>query len=204
MVLPSGVNNMRDAGIEHFWVLVDTSFPLDLSRNRLVSRALDIGATHVLFIDADNTFPPGMIKSLFEVDADISAALYFKKSPPFAPVASLFDVDDDPQLMSPISLPDPPGIVDCDVAGMGATLIRREVFERINKPWFAYDVYRGTGEMSVTEDVPFCKKAREAGLRIACDTRVVCGHLRWENVGASHWTTCRDEIAKEGKTENGQ
>ncbi len=191
MVMPSGAQSMKDAGVGKFRVLVDKSFPLDLSRNRLAARALEIGATHVLFIDADMTFEPDLVERLFKIGADVSAALYFKKSPPFVPVPSLLDHPDDPQLMRPIELPETAGVVDCHVVGMGATLIRREVFESINKPWFAYEVYERTGEMSVTEDVTFCRKAREAGFRIACDTRITCGHLRWETVGRAHFESCK-------------
>ena len=203
MVMPSGARAIEEAGVEKFWVLLDKSFPLDLSRNRLAARALDIGATHVLFLDADMTFPADLIGKLLKVGAPISAALYFKKSPPFAPVPSMLDVPNDPQLMRPIELPESPGIVDCDVVGMGATLISREVFEGIGKPWFAYEAYRRTGEMSVTEDVTFCVKARKAGFRIACDTGSICGHLRWETVGAAHWDAWREELEKGGHT-NGQ
>ena len=197
MVMPSGARAMEEAGVEKFWVLLDKSFPLDLSRNRLASRALDLGATHVLFLDADMTFPAGLVEKLLDVGAPVSAALYFKKAPPFTPVPSMLDVPEDPQLMRPITLPEPPGIVECDVVGMGATLIRREVFEKIEKPWFAYDIHRRSGEMSVTEDVTFCIKARAAGFRIACDTRITCGHLRWETVGPAHWEAWRTQLGKD-------
>jgi len=196
MVMPSGAHEMEEAGVGKFWLLVDKSFPLDVSRNRLVERALDLGATHVLFLDADMTFPPGMAPKLFDVGADISAALYFKKSPPHQPVASLFNHPTDEQLMNPIDLPEATGPVDCDVVGMGATLVRREVFESMDRPWFAYEVYRPTGEMSVTEDVIFCRKARDAGFRIACDTRIICGHIRTETVGPAHWETWKNEFQK--------
>jgi len=203
MVMPSGAKAIEEAGVENFWVLLDKSFPLDLSRNRLAARALDIGATQVLFLDADMTFPAGLVGKLLKIEAPVSAALYFKKSPPFAPVPSMLDVHNDPQLMRPIDLPESPGMVECDVVGMGATLINREVFERIEKPWFAYDIYRRTGEMSVTEDVTFCIKARRAGFRIVCDTGLICGHLRWDEVGAGHWEAWREQIEKGGQT-NGQ
>jgi len=204
MVMPSGAASIANAGVREFRVLVDRSFPLDLSRNRLAERALDIGATHVLFLDADNTFPEGTVRGLLETDRDIAAALYFKKAPPFPPVPSVFDVPDDPQLMRPIGLPEHPGVVDCDVVGMGATLVRREVFEGVDKPWFAYDVYEKTGETSVTEDVTFCIKAARAGFTIACDTRITCGHLRWETIGRAHWDAYRPTVAGQGSSENGK
>jgi len=197
MVMPANWRDMRSRGVESCRVLVDKSFPLDVSRNRLVTKALELGATHVLFLDADMTFPPDLAQSLLAAEVDICGALYFKRTPPFAPVPSHFAGGDDPQMLTPVRLPEKPGLVECDVLGMGATLIRRQVFDALDKPWFRYEAYRPTGEMIVTEDVPFCRDAGEAGFRVACDTRVVCGHLRREVVGPGHWRTWRKAVDAE-------
>ncbi len=197
MVMPANSRDMRRCGVDSYRVLVDKSFPLDLSRNRLVAKALELGATHVLFLDADMTFPAGLLQKLLENDADICGALYFKRTPPFAPTPSHFGAGGDPQMLSPVTLPDEPGIVECDVVGMGATLIRREVFEALEKPWFYYEPYRPTGEMIVTEDVPFCRNAKNAGFEIVCDTRITCGHLRWDTVGPEHWRAWRNAMNRE-------
>lgn len=197
MVMPANSRDMRASGVESYRVLVDKSFPLDVSRNRLVAKALEQGATHVLFLDADMTFPANLAQSLLAANADICGALYFKRTPPFQPVPSHFGAGADPQMLSPLRLPEKPGVVKCDVLGMGATLIRREVFEALEKPWFYYEAYRPTGEMIVTEDVPFCRNAGEAGFGLACDTRVVCGHLRWDAVGPGHRRTRQRAPEKE-------
>ncbi|HKU48487.1 MAG TPA: hypothetical protein VJP79_00930 [Nitrososphaera sp.] len=49
-------------------------------------------------------------------------------------------------------------------------LIKREVFEKVTKPWFEY-----TPE--VPEDHYFCEKARAAGFEIKVDTAIILDHI---------------------------
>ena len=48
-------------------------------------------------------------------------------------------------------------------------------FEKIDYPWFDYQVYEGY--KYYTEDVIFCKKAKELGYKIFIDTSIKCGHI---------------------------
>lgn len=196
---PSRLEAMARAGVTTLWHMVDGAFPLDLCRNRLVRRALEIGASHVLFLDADMTFPRELVTGLLAADSDVAGALYFKKTPPFQPVPARFNVRHDGQLMKPIRLPAKPSLVRCDVLGMGATMIKRRALEWVGHPWFAYDVYKRTGEREITEDVSFCRKIKTAGFDIVCDTRLVCGHVRSEIVGAEHWNAFRGKIERPRK-----
>lgn len=69
-------------------------------------------------------------------------------------------------------------LVECDGAGGGFTLIRAKVLEALISPlgperttWFAY-------VNDASEDLFFCKHAKEKGFRIAVDTAVQLGHIR--------------------------
>jgi GT2 family glycosyltransferase len=66
-------------------------------------------------------------------------------------------------------------LVSVDATGMHCILIRREVFEKIERPYFFYD--------STSEDMNFCKKAIKAGFEILVDTGITCGHLSAEPIG---------------------
>lgn len=86
-------------------------------------------------------------------------------------------------------------LVECDGVGGGFTLIRREVFEALvdkergieKTCFFAY-----TNDS--TEDLYFCKHAREAGFRIAVDTRVICRHIRHAYTGPEQYMRWRNGI----------
>jgi hypothetical protein len=63
--------------------------------------------------------------------------------------------------------------------GMGCALWRMEMFREIPPPWFVTlsDVVPDKGAVVMTQDLYFCKRAREAGKRFAVDCRVKVGHL---------------------------
>lgn len=62
---------------------------------------------------------------------------------------------------------------------MGCALWRLDMFRELPAPWFvtAADIIDGKGVMAMTQDLFFCKRAREAGKKFAVDMRVRVGHL---------------------------
>jgi len=197
LLSPGRLKVLRELGVERYFYLFNRSFPLDLNRNQLADKALELGADRLLFLDADMTHPPDLVPALvrdsLESGAALVSALYFKKQPPHPAVSARRCDPSDPQLLTPIDTLDK-GLVECEVIGMGAALIHREVFAAVPRPWFEYAVYAKTGERTVTEDVTFCDKARAAGFRLLTDTRLVCGHLRQVEVDESHWLGFRDLV----------
>ena len=197
---PSQLQALGELGVSEFWQLFNRVFPLDLNRNRLVEAGLKLGADFFLFLDADLVFPEGLIPNLLRgligagEGTGIYSGLYFKKAAPHQPVPSLKNVAGDEQLMNPIGYEAERRPVECDVVGMGASLIRREVFAAISPPWFEYERYRKTGEMTVTEDVPFCRKVKAAGFKILADPALVCGHLSLGAIGEGHWERYREQV----------
>ncbi|HUT54613.1 MAG TPA: hypothetical protein VM658_14580 [bacterium] len=195
LLRPGTLKAIRSFGIERYFYLINRAFPLDYNRNTLVKKALELDADWVLFLDADMTFPPDLVPALLRDSlasgAVIVSACYFKKLPPHPCVSAVRKTPDDPQLLTPIEAGNN-GLAECDVIGLGAALIHCSVFDSIPYPWFEYEVYQKTGERTVTEDVPFCGKAKEAGFSILTDTRLVCGHIRQMEIDDSHWRACRE------------
>jgi GT2 family glycosyltransferase len=206
---PEQLNEMERLGVKKFWQLFNRVFPLDLNRNRLVQKSLELGADAVLFLDADMTFPadliPRLIQDLRETGPAIISGLYFKKTPPFPPVSANKIFSHDEQKMFPVEIdsghPDSADLSDymnllleCDVVGMGAALIARELLEAISPPWFEYELYQKTGERTVTEDVPFCRKVKQAGFKIYTDLGLECGHITTIAITRRHWNDQRQKI----------
>lgn len=144
-------------------------------RNKLVEKALsNPHTTHILFVDDDQMFPADSIHQLARHDLPIVAANIVRKES--NPRTNSKKIDSKDCLFT---LPDSTGIEEVDFTGTGMMLIKREVFEAIDKPYFFYDV-----EKIVGEDVNFCRKVKEKGYKIYIDHDLSkqvkhVGHFYW-------------------------
>ena len=119
------------------------------ARNEIVRQAQWHGATHLLFLDSDMTFPPDTFYRLLGHSKPIVGAYGVKKR---FPITRCGEPMDDWALK---------GLFEMKSMGMAVCLLNTEIFKKLTPPFFAW------GEQS--EDVGFCTKARDAGLKIWCD-----------------------------------
>lgn len=70
-------------------------------------------------------------------------------------------------------------LMEVNGIAMGCALWKLDLFRQIPPPWFVTvaDVVPDKGPMAFTQDLWFCKRAKEAGKRFAVDMRVRVGHL---------------------------
>lgn len=156
-------------------------FPrVDAMRDSAMAQALEDGFTHVLFLDADMVFPSNVLERMLRHhDAGIVGGLYCIKEPPFSPVALGKHVKQEGSNVDYFEFETnyDTALVDVNVLGMGCTLVPVEVVRRIGaRPWFEYK-NDDDGWPRVSEDVPFCQKAKAAGFPILFDPTVKCGHI---------------------------
>lgn len=134
------------------------------NRNRAVEGLLRGGGEWLWFIDDDHAFSPSIVAHLLEHDVDIVAPVVLRRQQPFAPVAC---VDD--RILDLSSCPNE-GLIKVQHTGSAGMLIRREVLEAVEEPWF--ELRNG-----VSEDATFCQKAAEAGFSIYVDLATRMGHI---------------------------
>lgn len=135
------------------------------NRSRLVQQAIDIGATHMLFLDYDMFFPPDSISKLLELDKDIVGAPYNFRSLPLRPAAAA---------LSDLSPKDVP--YRCTTIPTGFMLIKMSVFDKIAKPWFNFG-RNEKNELVCGEDSWFCQQAIKAGIEVWAEPRVSVKHV---------------------------
>jgi hypothetical protein len=71
------------------------------------------------------------------------------------------------------------GILPIIGAGGSCILIKREVFEKMPKPWYRFLYEDDNGKpCQVGEDIAFVGKAKGLGFSCCVDTSIICGHFK--------------------------
>lgn len=140
------------------------------SRNLAVKSARELKVTHLMFVDADQTFPPDGIKRLLDHDKDIIGASYNERKLPLISTVKL--MDNNGEIVGG-QIPLPASAFKAYAVGMGFCLIKMTVFDKLIYPYFDTELE----PEFMTEDIYFCKKARKEGFDIWCDPTLEVGHI---------------------------
>ncbi len=136
--------------------------------------------THMMFIDGDIEFTTQDWAKLAALDADVAVGCYGLKRE-----GQELAAWHDGKLMKLDDLGEE--AFDVDYAGTGFMLIKREVFDAIGpmcpwvkteqhglqRRWWSFDM---DGAAELPEDYSFCKKVRDAGLRVVMEPTVRLKH----------------------------
>lgn len=151
---------------------------IDEARNEIVQFALDQGANYIYWIDDDVLPPPDAFLKMYTHNKDIINGVYWSKSNP--PMPLLFRN----HLEGPYWDWHVGDLIEIDAAGMGLTLVKTDVYRKIEKeqggPWYSVDYGSFPGVKASpannTEDLYFYWKARKAGYKIWADTSIQAYH----------------------------
>lgn len=147
-----------------FDVLMNGGTMLPSQRQKLAETAIAGGYTHMLFLDSDMTFPANTVHRLLATGKPIAACNYSTRRPPLRSTAAVFKEGGELQTIDPEQ--GFGGVHEVDAAGTGVMLIQLSVFEKLEKPWFAFEY---TPDGWTGEDFYFCLKAGRAGFRPVVD-----------------------------------
>ena len=135
------------------------------ARNMATEVALESFADFVLLVDDDMCVPPDLLTKLLAHDVDIVTPLFFRSTPPIAPL--IFDLGSDGTPIPIFNYPDNSLFETPGGAGTGVMLIKTKVFRSMEYPW-----WRGSVDAEQGEDTFFCKQARARGFKTWCDSSV--------------------------------
>lgn len=136
------------------------------TRNELVDRAIGRDSYWIWFISEDHSFEADVVKVLLSHDQPIMAPIVLSRQAPFYPEAYTGVSRDGSRI--PMSLNDVTGpgqLTEIQSAGGSGLLVRRVVFDVVDKPWFT--------DAGSTE---FCERAREADFPAYLDTSARLGN----------------------------
>jgi len=174
----------------------------DSNRNFLIKEALDKDMDYIMFLDADELYPPNIIEMLIKANKDIIGTCYYKRTPPYTPVVYVDNNKENKDTLpyTPIDLPFIPKgqILEVSGCGFGGMLVRTDVFKMMgDDKWTVYGKNFHIPEEipdKLSHDLNFCETAKKYGYKIYVHTSVIAGHI------ARHVVTERNFMEELHKT----
>lgn len=144
---------------------------------------------YMMWIDSDIVFSTDQFLKLLKHDKKIVSGLYLMDGgKQYATVKdwdlNFFRKNSSFQFLNPESVKEfqtknPDKLMEVEYTGFGFILMKKGVFESLKYPWFS-PIYEKKIDKNVvdfcSEDVSFCKKVLQKGLKIYVDTSIVVGH----------------------------
>ena len=147
------INNILDLrfnGIGAYWTFIANESLITRGRNFIVDQFMKSECSHLMFIDADISFPEGSIRAMLEADKDIIAAPYPKKGIDWDRINEIVKLNkhiDEPLPLNKFGAsyvinyldnsnppkPDSQGVVEVAHAGTGFMMIKRSALEKFDK-----------------------------------------------------------------------
>ena len=162
----------------HF-VVATEGYTTAQGRIYCVVQAMKNKSDWILYVDDDMTFEPNALEVLMETGKEIVGVNSYSRVLPLSTTVMQMDKDGkykDPSKHMPYEMKVPEELFEALAIGMGVALIKMEVFEKIKKPWFKFDMHP-EGWMKQGEDAWFCSQARKVGYKIWVQPKVKVGHL---------------------------
>lgn len=163
------------------------------ARNKIVDKAQELCTDYVLMVDNDVTPPKDALLNLLSHGADVVLGYYAHRNadnvytgrvcvckhlkddgtPWFNyPLESEWTADELREKREAGEY-----LIQIHGGGMGCALIKTDVFERLDYPWYDWVNYHDKKIGMLSEDLYFCEKCKADFTPIYTDTRVACGHL---------------------------
>lgn len=161
--------------------------PIPDCENVPVEKALADGCSQLWFIEEDTVPPKGALDKLLQAEGDIAAIDYGVSG--WSCIAR--------------------GKIDCEIkwCGLGCTLVKRRVFESMEKPYFRDDMQLRLNDMTWIpapenryggQDIWFGCKAREKGFKIV-QVQGECKHLKVDSFGVPEQNNGSHQISVKSK-----
>ena len=165
-------------------------------REELTKMAIAEDTDYVLWLDSDMIFEPDIMERFIKdlnAGCDIVSALCFRRRHPYTPVlykTIRIGLDGDPNITE--EYPDYPRdqLFEIDSCGFGAVMMKTKVLEQMAERYHtAFIPLAGFGE-----DISFCIRAKQMGLKIHCDSRIKVGHIAQTIVNEQTYDALQERI----------
>lgn len=187
-VIESVAELMRDFGNTRLHVSYD--LPIPDSHNYLVEQGLKDNPSHLLFVEEDTIPPKGVLGKMLELNKDIVFADYGVNGYSCSAKTKSGEIL---------------------WAGLGCACIKREVFDKLEKPWFRTDKTLRLNDWKWLDkpmkygghDIWFYTQAKKAGFTIG-QIEEECEHLQLDALGVKEYNNGFHTISEKPKIKNYQ
>ena len=149
-------------------------YQIDQIRNLIAEWAMRYD--YLFSVDSDIVLPKDTLVKMINADKDIISGMYIQRIPGTHTLELYIDTGNGGCTNIPIEDIEGEGIVEIVACGMGCALIKGEVFRTLDYPHFYYQSALDHKD-TVSEDIYFCKKAREQGFSVWADETIRCEHI---------------------------
>lgn len=161
LIIPEGYK----AHFQYFF-----GYAVDQVRNLIADWTVK-GYDYLFAVDHDMIFAPDTLQKLIAADKPVVSGIYRQRLEP-----QTIEVYDHNLRHLPYENLYGKGLIEVGGCGFGCVLVKKEVFADVGYPQFVYHQALDHAH-TFSEDLDFCKKAREKGYTIWCETSIVCGHV---------------------------
>jgi len=166
-------------------------------RNNMVKKALECDCTDIWMADTDQIYPKDTLVKLFSHNLPVVCGKVHRRYPPFDPILyqktkwkyKFFDTPRDKWKNGEL--------IEVEATGAACMLIRSEVFEKVEQPWFRVLRPNKRRDYPVGEDIYFWVNVRKAGYRIFVDTSIEVGHIASLTINKNFYDLYRLAVGRE-------
>lgn len=144
------------------------------ARHQLIAEAIETEADRVLFLDSDMVFDSHLMERLaadMDEGRDFVCGLYFRRIFPTNPVLFKTVTQDDRELYSDYPKD---SVFEIEGCGFSAVMVSTKLLKGVMDK-FPYPFAPKPGCFG--EDIAFCWRAKKAGYKLWCDSRIKAGHV---------------------------
>lgn len=141
--------------------------PLEDAQNKLAQKTLDGNYDYLLTLEDDHYgFTAEMLEALLKADTHVIGLPYHSRHYPFQKVPMDYKYTDEEGARHYMEEKFTEGYHETDLVGFGFTLIRREVFEILEKPWFVVNAKEHLGCGPRATDMQFGYRLQQKGIKL--------------------------------------
>jgi len=151
-------------------------YRIDQIRNLIAHYTQENNFDYLFSVDSDIVLPSNTLVKMLNEDFDIISGVYLQRKE-HVKIPELYKNNNrGGQSNLDISEIRDPRIIEIDGCGFGCVLIKSSVLQLIGYPQFEYHNTLDF-QYTISEDVDFCRKAKNKGIKIFADTSIQCSHI---------------------------